>query len=238
MASSASWLAALDPTDPTLREYLRFHRQRYQILMEKVRACARRLAVPPRRVLDVGMSFQTALLRQELPDAIVDTLGYEDGRFKEDNPGQHYCFDLNKSADPAQRPELPPYDLIVMAEVIEHLMAPPRAVLESIAGWLRPQGELLLQTPNAVSLAKRLRMLRGYNPFMMPQDPAALSTHFREYTVAELIELGREAGLEATDVAVLNYFAHESHSGRLYQRFGHLIPAGLRDGITISFRKL
>ena len=237
MASSAEWLASLDESDSTLREYFRFHQARYEVLLGKAQACAGRLGGQPRELLDIGMSFQTALLQRQFPAAVVNTLGFEDNRFKGGIRGQHYSFDLNKSWDAAARPALPPQDLIVMAEVIEHLVAPPHAVMESMAGWLRPGGELLLQTPNAVSLAKRLRMVRGYNPFMMAKNPADMSTHFREYTAAELAELGRQAGLAVTDVTVLNYFAHESPTGRLYQRFGKLLPPGLRDGITISFRK-
>jgi len=207
------------------------------VLLVKSRECALRLGGQPRQILDIGMSFQTALLQREFPGATVNTLGYEDNRFKEGVRGNHYSFDLNKSSEAAARPAVPPQDLIIMAEVIEHLVAPPLAVMESMAGWLRPGGELLLQTPNAVSLAKRLRMLRGYNPFMMAKDSGDMSTHFREYTVAELEELGNAAGLAVTGVTVLNYFAHESRSGRLYQRCGKLLPAVLRDGITISYRK-
>ena len=122
---------------------------------------------------------------------------YEDERFREGLRGTHYSFDLNRSADRAARPGIPPQDLIVLGEVIEHLQVPPQAVMACLAGWLRPGGELLLQTPNAVSFAKRLRMLRGIQPVHdAAKQPGDMSGHVREYTVAELIDLGRNAGLD------------------------------------------
>ena len=237
MPSPAPWPGDLDRYDEIAQAYFRFHYLRFDVLRDRARACARRLGEPPRRILDVGAGFQTLLLQREFPQAEVNTLGFEDPRFREGVRGCHYSFDLNRCGEAAARPDLPPHDLIVLAEVIEHLQVPPQAVLECLVSWLRPSGELLLQTPNAVSLAKRLRMLRGYNPFMMPQQPGDCSGHIREYTVAELKDLGRHAGLEVREVAVLNYFKHAAWKGELYRRLCGVLPSGLRDGITIAYAR-
>ena len=235
MPPLAVWPGALERYDEIAQVYFQFHHLRFDALRERVRACAGRMGEAPRQILDVGAGFQTLLLQSEFPEASVHTLGFEDPRFREGVRGEHYYFDLNRCGDAAARPAIPPQDLIVLAEVIEHLQIPPQAVLECLVSWLRPGGELLLQTPNAVSLAKRLRMLRGYNPFMMPQQPGDCSGHVREYTVAELKELGQAAGLEVREVSVLNYFKHATWKGDLYRRLGVLLPASLRDGITIAY---
>jgi hypothetical protein len=227
----------LNQLDATMQEYYRFHRLRYDVLLEKARASVSRLGGGRLEILDIGMSFQTVLLQKEFPAAVVNTLGFEDVRFREGVRGIHYSFDLNRTWDRPQWSSVPPHDFIVMGEVLEHLQAPPQAVFECMASWLRPGGELLLQTPNAVSLPKRLRMLRGYNPFMMPKDPGDISAHVREYTVAELVDLGKAAGIEVCEAGVFNYFAHKGWTGSLYHRAGGALPKALRDGITISYRR-
>jgi SAM-dependent methyltransferase len=227
----------LERCDAITRSYFRFHRLRYDLLLEKARDAVQRLRGPSLEILDIGLGFQTLLLQREFPDSIVNTLGFEDERFRDGVRGNHYCFDFNSCLNPNARPLIPPQDLVVMAEVLEHLQVPPQAVLETLASWLRPGGELLLQTPNAVSLPKRLRMLRGYNPFMMPGEPGDMSPHVREYTVAELRQLGEAAGLTVIDAGVRNYFSHAGWRGEVYRRMGRLLPASLRDGITIVYRK-
>jgi SAM-dependent methyltransferase len=227
----------LDQNAAAMQEYFRFHKRRYDVLLAKARASAGRLRGAALEILDIGLSFQTVLLQQAFPESTVHTLGFEDQRFRDGVRGHHYSFDLNRSWDRSLWVEVPPQDMVVMGEVLEHLQAPPQAVFECMASWLRPAGELLLQTPNAVSLPKRLRMLRGYNPFMMPKNPGDISAHVREYTLAELIELGAAAGLEVREAGVFNYFAHAGRTGGLYYRLGAVLPEGLRDGITICYRK-
>ena len=72
---------------------------------------------------------------------------------------------------------------------------------------------------------------------MMPQQPGDCSGHVREYTVAELKDVGRNAGLEVREVAVLNYFKHATWRGELYRRLCGALPANFRDGITIAYAK-
>ena len=229
------WEEAVARFDAPAQAYFHFHRMRFDYLLSKVRESVAR--IHPREILDIGPSFQTLMVQQEFPGCVVHTLGFYDERFRGGIRGEHHSFDLNSSTDAAACPRLPPFDLVVMAEVLEHLLAPPRAVFGCVARWLKPEGELLLQTPNAVSLAKRVRMLRGYNPYMMMREPGDYSAHIREYTPAELVELGREAGLETREVSVRNYFAHQSRGGELYRRVCDLLPQELRDGITVCYRK-
>jgi SAM-dependent methyltransferase len=238
MISPAQWPPAFEQLDQTARDYYHFHRMRFGALVAKAVDCVRRIGSGELQILDIGPGFQTPLLQRQFPECRVNTLGYEDVRFREGVRGSHFDFDLNKCGDARARPPVPPQDLIVMAEVIEHLHVPPQHVMACLSSWLRPGGELLLQTPNAVSFAKRLRIMRGYNPFMMPREPGDTSGHVREYTVGELIEIGEGAGLAVRDVAVLNYFAHATRRGQFYRRVCSFFPANLRDGITICYSKL
>ncbi len=115
---------------PESREYLRYHACRFSYLIGEVKRAAKARDGAECRILDVGLAYQTTLLRDALPRAIVNSLGYFDERFPA-RPGEvHFPFDLNE----AQYPERCPapamkHDVIVMAEVIEHLYTAPRLVL-------------------------------------------------------------------------------------------------------------
>src|SRR5215211_5014051 len=131
--------------------YRRTHERRYELLLELVRGLS------PARILVVGPSHESALLRAVAP---VDTFGWGDDRFPRVEGEGHYEHDLN---DPAY-PELGRYDVVVCAEVVEHLHVSAESVLRALGAALVPAGRLVLQTPNATSLPKRLRMLVGRNP--------------------------------------------------------------------------
>ncbi len=112
------------------------------------------------RVLDVGASRFTTLLHEQL-GVPIDTLGLESLHFShglaEQAEGRHYQFDLND----AQHQDrwlrgVEPYDLVTMAEVIEHVHTSPRLVRSFVRTLVRPGGTLILQTPNAAALGKRI----------------------------------------------------------------------------------
>jgi SAM-dependent methyltransferase len=129
-----------------------------------------------------------------------------------------------------------PYDLVVAAEVIEHLERGPATVMSALAGLLAPGGRLLLQTPNAAAAHKRLRLLAGRAPFeAMPEDRSG-DGHVREYTVRELLEAGEAAGLRPSEVTYANYAG--GGRGRVaLARVGPLMPRSLRLGLTLVFQR-
>src|SRR5438105_3728935 len=81
--------------------------------------------------------------------------------------------------------DLSGYDIVVCAEVIEHLPISPMHVLRLLEAALRPGGWLVLQTPNAARIGNRVRLLAGCNPFEPLREDSVSPGHFREYTVAE-----------------------------------------------------
>jgi SAM-dependent methyltransferase len=216
----------LPPLPPEDDSYLRTHSRRYRLLLDLVRDLS------PRNILVVGPSYESALLREAFPEATVNTLGWYDDRFPLREGEQHTDFDLNEVDYPA----LEPHDLIVCGEVVEHLHVSPVPVLRFLAGLLTPTGRLVLQTPNATALPKRLRMLIGRNPYapirVEPRNPG----HFHEYTVRELRDLLEMAGLEVLRLITANYFDHGSRQNRLYRAVGPVLPGTLREGITIVAR--
>ena len=225
--------------EPRQEWYLEFNLPRYEHLLATVDAAARAAGSAdggePPSFLDIGPSFQTELIRAAHPLSTVDTLGFEDPAFRPREGERHWPFDLNDIVDTGRVPAGGPYDVIVMAEVIEHLYTPAATMLRGVAGLLDERGRLVLQTPNACALHKRVQMLAGRHPFGPLSDDRSDPMHFREYTVHELVAAGEDAGLRATSVEMLNYFQRPTLASRVYNSVARVLPPTLRAGITITF---
>jgi methionine biosynthesis protein MetW len=84
------------------------------------------------------------------------------------------------------------FDLVVLADVLEHL-ADPAAALARAAGWCRPGGAILVSVPNVAHWSARIALARG----RWPQEESGTfdSSHLRWFTRASLAELLADAGL-------------------------------------------
>lgn len=207
--------------------YLRTHEARYRLLLDLVAELA------PSRILVVGPSYESMLLRETFPEARVNSVGWLDHRFPLREGESHVQVDLND----AEQPELEEHDVVVCCEVIEHLHVTPVPVLRFLASGLRPGGQLILQTPNATALPKRLRMLAGRNPYDPIRENLENPGHFHEFTVGELLDAVEGSGLEVSRWLTANYFNHGSRKNRIYRAVGSLLTSGLREGITVVARK-
>ncbi|MBI2685239.1 MAG: class I SAM-dependent methyltransferase [Acidobacteria bacterium] len=237
MSSIAAAVQALLPPDADAAPYLEYHRRRYQFLLESVDRTLRnqtpREGEPP-RVLDVGMAYQTCLVKQLFPDVELATLGFFDYRFPRMEGVQHTQFNLNAAAEESEWPALEPFDLVLLAEVIEHLYVPPTRVLKMLRALLRPGGVVLIQTPNPVNLARRLALLRGRSPFEIIRDDPSNPGHYCEYTVEDLMHIAAMAELEVVDYSVSNYFGTRK---ALYDFVCALLPGRMAEGITMLLRR-
>jgi SAM-dependent methyltransferase len=207
------------------------HARRYEALLEKVQE----LAPEGAWILDVGQAYEAEKLR-ELPGAVVDTLGFGDERFPPHEGERHIPFDLKAAQGTWPEwetwPHFEGYDVVVCAEVIEHLPVSPAPALRFVGSALRPGGWLVLQTPNAASIGNRLRLLAGRNPFEELRNDLVSPGHIREYTVDEVLELGRAAGLEPGGWLTANYFETGSRANVAFRRLEPLVPRRLRAGVT------
>jgi 2-polyprenyl-3-methyl-5-hydroxy-6-metoxy-1,4-benzoquinol methylase len=224
--------------------YLAFHAPRYAFVAQLVRDQAR---APGIRILDVGPSPLTAMIAGQT-GASVDSLGLEP-----DGPspsGRHYRFNLNDTQDRDRwRLVLGPYDIIVAAEVLEHLHTAPELVLAYLRQLLGPRGLLIVQTPNAAALWKRRMLLGGRNPYQRIRVDATDPGHFREYTRAELGQILKETGF-AVEQTWMKFYVDarfERHvtglepparaKGFLKNIVYRLLPGPLREGITVMARR-
>jgi SAM-dependent methyltransferase len=150
----------------------------------------------PAKVLDVG-GGQFAILAAKLfgDKATIGDIG-DAYRAPADAAGVDFTVcNLLDDDPPSFRGA---FDLIILAEVVEHLPVPPYIVLSKVRSWLKPDGALLVTTPNLFRLRNVVRMLRGRDPFdkfMLPRDDVSLG-HQTEYSAEHLGWHIREAGFK------------------------------------------
>jgi 2-polyprenyl-3-methyl-5-hydroxy-6-metoxy-1,4-benzoquinol methylase len=78
------------------------------------------------------------------------------------------------------------FDAVIASHVLEHV-ADPVTVLRRIAGWLKPDGRLLVIVPNRESLHRRLAVLMGLQPELDTLSARDLLVgHRRVYSLATL----------------------------------------------------
>jgi hypothetical protein len=229
--------------DEEERKYLSAHARRFEFLLALVDQLRQELGIDPAgrdmRLLDVGPSFQTELFRQLYGDAVVTTIGLEPSAVSSARRGEgHIEFDLNDAFNPDAWPSVDPHPLAVMAEVIEHLYTSPVTVLRCVATWLQPSGLLVLQTPNAAALFKRLELLAGRNPYHLIRESKQSPGHFREYTLHELRSAAYAAGFEVIRWSRHNYNDGATLQKRFYKATRNVLPGPLRQGFTMVLRRL
>jgi len=82
------------------------------------------------------------------------------------------------------------FDLVIIAETLEHIFEDDEIVMLSIANLLRPNGLIYLTVPNAARHINRIKLLFGKNIFWSKYDILngvyGGYGHIREYTVIEV----------------------------------------------------
>lgn len=218
--------------------YVGYHAERYARLLSLIDELAAAVRPPDRlRILDIGPNIQTELLREAHPGAVVDTLGFTHPAIPPRGHERHIEFDLNRLNTPGRSPQLAAvYDVVILAEVVEHLHISLATVLRCVAGWLRSPGHVVVQTPNGAALHKRIRLLLGRSPVEPPRETPGNPGHFHEYTLAELRDQVAAARLAIDRLEVANHFGGQGVRNRLYRAAGRALPPTLRHGVTLCAR--
>lgn len=213
-------------------KYHHYHKNRLKFAWDIIEK------VDPSSTLEVGPWTLTYWLRKN--GRLVDTVGSAQPEMTPGFKEIHYETNLRnlnhrlgwftKRCDKR-------YELVIACEVIEHLPVDMTTVFEYLKSAMKPGGYLLIQTPNAVALKKRFAMIAGRNPFDLIREENAEFNHIREFTLDELVTIGKAAGLRAVFTSRKNYFAYDhSWKAKLYKAFDLLFPGSCKDGITILFR--
>ncbi|MFT4519113.1 MAG: SAM-dependent methyltransferase [Halioglobus sp.] len=191
------------------------------------------------RVLDIGNSYQTMMINEVWPQLQIDTMGFFAERYAPNGPTRHYDYDLNDTYFPEkwlaiEEPEK--YDIIFFLEVIEHLYTSPKSVLDFLRSILKPGGHLVIQTPNAASLIKRLRLLFGENPYELIRNDRMNPGHFREYTKQEITELANKSGFVVKDLRMTDYFVENTFAEKVCGRVAKILPQTFKTAMTVVLK--
>ena len=159
---------------------------------------------PKGKLLELGTSKVIPLLLQELqPELEVHVTDFDLsqkqtgkmsislGIYNRDVPV--YRVDLEQQALPI---ESETFDYVLCCEVIEHMELDPMFMMSEINRILKPQGTLILTTPNITSTRALWKMLRGMEPhfYMQYRKTPSYHRHNYEYSVIGLRSVLKAAG--------------------------------------------
>jgi glycosyltransferase involved in cell wall biosynthesis/SAM-dependent methyltransferase len=211
---------------------------------------------PGDRILEMGSYLQitpalkTRLGYGEVRGCYYGPSGRVDERSVQSVDGEQFqctleLFDAEKDRFPYADEY---FSTVLCCELVEHLREDPMHMMAEINRITRPNGHLVLTTPNIGSLRAIAGILAGYHPGFFPayirpraqgEEPEA--RHNREYTPREIVLLLHYAGFEMTLLETGPFLdepkpEHEwvKHLLERYEQ-----PADLRgDGIYVVGRKV
>lgn len=161
-------------------------------------------------VLDVGcFNGYISLLFKELGYHVTgtDACELEDRRAIFDKPGIEFIYSNLNDLDPFERLARDSFDIVIIAQVIEHILNHPLGLIRSLAKRMRPGGVMIVTTPNPATLMGAARVLRGNSLLWGTRDfidepkidgeriITKADIHYREYTGDELCHMLSGAGL-------------------------------------------
>lgn len=231
--------------DEVAKKYIRYHSKRFLYLLNTVNALRKDFSQQPIRICDVGPSFFTELLSETFLSDTILSIGYEHeqsrgGHLPEEihfNKNTFHHFDLNNAQERDKWLNIPPCEIIILAEVIEHLHVAPTLVLKFLHSIMSENGFLIIQTPNAASTLKRLFLLLGRNPYEMLRENADNPGHFREYTQKELHRIGETSGFRVTKSEYENYTNRLNTIETVYGFVQTFVLPSMKDNITVVLQK-
>ncbi len=217
----ASWLSRWVPSEAGKLRYFEEH----------VVGLVRLLQLIPRggsedRILEMGCSMQiTPALQQalgygEVSGCYLGKRGYENRIVKSRDGETFHCridlFDAEVDSFPYPSNH---FRTVICGELLEHSLSDPMHMIHETHRVLKPDGLLVLTTPNAVSLRAVASVLRGLHPAFHGSYPRPLSAqaaerrHAREYTPPEVSRLLTDAGFLVVHIETGPYRKEELDLG-------------------------
>lgn len=131
------------------------------------------------------------------------------------------------------------FDFVVFSEVMEHLIPPKLPlVFNEIKRVLKPNGWVLVTTPNVASFIKRINLLRGKNPseFNLNLHRKATFGHIKEYSMVEVESILKKSGFKIVKVKYFMIDENRSLGLRMESIMSSFIPS-FANNISILAKK-
>lgn len=211
-------------------DYHKVHERRFartlQVLMEQE---------PQGRLLELGCSSVLPLSLLELaPNLEIHVTDFNlskptEHKLKVESNNksaefQAYSIDLEKTPLPCPDGF---FDYVLCCEVLEHMEVDPMFMLSEVNRVLKPNGILIVTTPNIASSWGVTKVLQGYEPYFYMQYQKTGSGYHRhnyEYSVHSLKAVLVSAGFEGT-IWTENTFENPA---------GHFIKRLVQAGFTLN----
>lgn len=145
------------------------------------------------RILDVGCA--TGYLGKSLKEQINYVVGIDISppaiKAAKKILDEAYICDIenDKLPDIAEK-----FDLIILAEVIEHLFDPKASLVKITEKYLKTDGEIIITTPNFLSAINRTKLLLG--KFEYVKQGLLDESHIRFFTFSSLRNILSESGFQ------------------------------------------
>lgn len=214
-------------------DYFNFHKNRFDFLLGVLTDYFK----PGAKFLDIGSFNGYLMLGAKL-------IGYEASgtdlqQFIENtkNFSSFYGFN-NLAADLSFEPLPYPdnsFDLILFSETLEHLNFYPLNLFKEISRVLRPDGSVVITTPNLLRLNNVLKMIIGQSINHEIEKPYGPGTHYREYSFKEIEYLGEQVNLKIFSHQTLNFkYPNLSTASQITDLLSVFFPARKRDLFIIA----
>jgi hypothetical protein len=177
--------------------YLRLHRERFFEMVNLSAELTADLEHP--LILDFGIGEHTRLFKSIFPDIRLHVAEYP-GRWGISGLNVDHGYEVDLSSRASREASLVPikeFDLVMFSEVIEHLIVNPIEVIEWLLSLVKPNGYLVITTPNMFSknnIPVYLAFDNPLAPFPMEDTRALGQAHLREYSHIELLRFIQIAG--------------------------------------------
>lgn len=174
-----------------------------------------------RRFSDLNLTFANyfALDSDGIYEQAVDYKCVENGSVLSDIFPYHH-FNIENDEFPFAGNS---FDVVIFAEIIEHLQNDPCKVMREIHRVLKPGGTLILITPNVARLENVARLISGVNIYDPYSGYGPYGRHNREYNLHELDKLLRFEGFEPQQAFTADVHLNQSENYSDVSKFAGLL---------------
>ncbi|WP_160111816.1 methyltransferase domain-containing protein [Paraburkholderia piptadeniae] len=145
---------------------------------------------------------------------------FSNASIKADVQLEYAHFNIEEDAFPFESESL---GIVLFCEIIEHLLNDPIRVLREIKRILKPNGTLVLTTPNVARIENVARMIVGSNINDGYSAYGPYGRHNREYNKHELYTLLNYLGFTVDEIFSADVHLNQADAHLDTALFGHLI---------------